>query len=613
MGDVRISAKSTLIALNRAIEVISGNLTGASIFGFKGVRLSFADTLVSVLRSGTGATGGSGGLNPIQIGTGGISVGATTTDFSQGSVVQTKNQGDVALQGNAFFAAADASGRITYTRNGEFNFDDSGNLVTTDGLFVLGVMDDLREVTQSAKLVDFDLTIDFAADTNPIGTAAGNGRQGISMNFSALGVIPMININQQTITRDGQAWDANVRPVAAGQNYDNQPGTVRANPASNGSGLLSFALGRSAETIEQLAGFTDVVTNANSDGSVTLFSFLDLGRVDGLQDRVIPQTFLAAGAIGTVSNTNPANVLLGQTIAFVGEILLGTISGPPVQGLAANDPRTFGDYAVTLRLTNTNNTFSNTSLDNAKLIAQAVNNLSATTGIGASIIVNQNRLDQAAIVLTHVQRAISTTVTRLAVDVETPPGEANTNLFLALQNTAAGVLENVTDSRGNVMHRVNLKSLIGRSPLFVPQSGDRFQFDGTGQLINTSRGQDENSAPPFATGIHLAITKFANNQGLAKTRGSSQFQYTEAAGDIIVGYAGQDRGKIIDTRRGTESTGSSIIGSENTIIPSALEASNTSITEALPDLTIAQKSFTSNTKVVNVGNTIVDDLNGLIR
>src|SRR5690606_18581739 len=100
---------------------------------------------------------------------------------------------------------------------------------------------------------------------------------------------------------------------------------------------------------------------------------------------------------------------------------------------------------------------------------------------------------------------------------------------------------------------------------------------------------------------------------LQKSRGSSQFQYSEAAGDIITGYAGQSGGKAIDTRRGVETIGTSIIGTENTIIPSALEASNTSITEALPDLTIAQKSFTSNTKVVNVGNSIVDDLNGLIR
>lgn len=620
MADVRISAKSTLLALNRSIEVISGNLTGASIYGYKGVRLSFADTLVSVLRSGTGATGGSGGLNPIQIGTGGISVGATVTDFSQGAVVQTKNQGDVAIQGNAFFAAADASGRITYTRNGEFNFDDQGNLVTSEGLFVLGVMSDLREVTQNAKLVDFDQTIDFGEETQPTLAAAANGRFGVSMNFASMGLIPMININQQTISSQtgGVAQSASVAPGSA------------AMATSDQYGVLSFTLGRSGVAQQRAAGIvggtigvdpndaTKTVLNTGStaigdvdtvqDNIVTLFSFLDLDRVEGLQDRVLPQTFISAGAIGTLQNNG------GDIEAFTGTILLGTIAGPIAQSNPTGQPGAVrGEYAVILNLTNTNNTFANTSLDNARLIAQAINDLAPTTGIGASIIINQNRLDQAAIVLTHVQRAISTTVTRLAVNVETPVGQTNTNLFTALENTAAGVLENVRDSRGNVLHRVNLKSLIGRSPRFVPQSGDRFQFDGSGQLINTSRGQDEASAPPFATGIHLAMTKFANNQGLAKQRGSSQFQYTEAAGDIIVGYSGQDRGKTIDSKFGTETIGSSIIGAENQIIASALEASNTSITEALPDLTIAQKSFTSNTKVVNVGNTIVDDLNGLIR
>ena len=571
MGDVRISAKSTLIALNRSIEVISANLTGANVYGYKGTRLSFADTLVNVLRAGTGASGGQGGLNPIQVSTGGISVGATTTDFSQGSIVQTKNTGDVAIQGNAFFQAVDAAGRITYTRNGEFHFDDNGNLVTNEGLFVLGVMDDLREITQRERLVDFDQTIDFDQETDPISVAAGNGRDGITLNFSRMGSIPVIDINQNTVVPAGVTG------------------------ATNGAnGVLSFTLGRNDDT-------NAAVGIDGRDGAGTIYSFLDLDRVDGLQDRVVPQTFISAGSLGGLTLSG------GNTVGFTGEILLGTISGP--SSAAVPD----GQFAVTLRLTNTNNSFANTSLDNAKLIAQAINDLASQTGVGASIIINQNQLDQAAIVLTHVQRALSTTVTRLSEKVETPAGEANTNLFLSLQNTGAGVLENAEDSRGNLFHRINIKSLIGRSPRFVPQSGDRFQFDGTGQLINTSRGQDADSAPPFSTGIHIAIAKFANDNGLQKNRGSSQFQYTEAAGDIITGYAGQDRGKAIDTRRGIEGVGTSIVGTENTIIPNALEASNTSITEALPDLTIAQKSFTSNTKIVNVGNTIVDDLNGLIR
>lgn len=540
MGDVRISAKSTLIALNRSIEVISANLTGANIFGYKGTRLSFADTLVNVLRAGTGATGGQGGLNPIQVSTGGISVGATTTDFSQGSIVQTKNTGDVAIQGNAFFQAADAAGRITYTRNGEFHFDDNGNLVTNDGLFVLGVMDDLRDITQNNKLVDFDETIDFDTDPDPITTAAGNLRQGITVDFSLINAVTMSDINNNAL------------------------------PAN----IMASVLG-------------------DTTGANTLYSFLDLEFVAGLQDRILPFTFIPAGGFGG-----------GGDYVYT----IGNIAGP-TSSLAVPA----ADVPVVLRLNATNNDNSNTSLDNAKLIAQAINDVANQTGVGASIIVNQNQLDQAAIVLTHVQRSISTTVTRLAEQIQPSPGGTTTNLYDSLSTTGSGVLENATDSRGNLYHRINLKSLIGRSPRFVPQSGDRFQFDGTGQLINTSRGQDEQSAPPFSTGLHIAIVKFANDNGLQKVRGSSQFQYTEAAGDIITGYAGQDKGKVIDTRRGTETIGSSIIGTENTIIPNALEASNTSITEALPDLTIAQKSFTSNTKIVNVGNTIVDDLNGLIR
>jgi flagellar basal body rod protein FlgG len=176
-----------------------------------------------------------------------------------------------------------------------------------------------------------------------------------------------------------------------------------------------------------------------------------------------------------------------------------------------------------------------------------------------------------------------------------------------------GVLGNFTDNQGNIYHKVNIKTLIASSPAYRPLAGDKFSFDGTGQLINNSRGKDATSAPPFATGVHVAIAKFSNQDGLSKTRGSSYFTYSDAAGQIITGYAGQVRTSQIDKTLGLEVSGNSTIGAENTIIPQSLESSNTSITDMLPELTIAQKTFTSNSKVVNVGNSIVDDLNGLIR
>jgi flagellar hook-basal body protein len=557
MGDVRINAKSTLVTLTRSIEVISGNLTGASIYGYKGVRLSFSDTLVNVIRSGTGASGGSGGLNPIQVGTGGIGVGATTTDFSQGSIQQTKNAGDVAISGNAFFATVDAAGRITYTRNGEFHFDDQGNLVTNDGLYVLGVFDDLRDVTQNTKLIDFDTTIDLTRQDQ---VQAAMNTKGISVNFSQLNNVQMVNVNGATLGTDA---DGNIT-----------------GGLTTGTAVLSLAFG---------------VNASQASSNATLFSFLDITSTDFIEDRILPQTFIAAGALGGLTT------VAGAVVTRTGPLTIGSVMGPT------------GPLTVVVNLTSTNNFLSNTSLDNAKLIAQAINDLAAQTGVGASIVVNSNKLDQAAIVLTHVQRALSQVNTRLNVKVEIDPITGLNTLEQSLATSRVGVLENARDNRGNLFHRISLKSLIGRSPRFVPQAGDRFQFDGTGQLINTSRGPDADSAPPFQTGIHIALSKFSNNDGLQKLRGSSQFSYSEAAGEIVVGYAGQDQGKIIDNKRGTESVGSSVIGTENQIIPQALEASNTSIAEALPDLTIAQKSFTSNTKVVNVGNSIIDDLNGLIR
>lgn len=99
---------------------------------------------------------------------------------------------------------------------------------------------------------------------------------------------------------------------------------------------------------------------------------------------------------------------------------------------------------------------------------------------------------------------------------------------------------------------------------------------------------------------------------MEKRRGGSQFIYTEATGSISVGYAGMSRGSQISTKNATEVDGISSVGLENVIVSQALESSNSSVTDSL-ELTVAQKTFTSNTKVVNVGNTIVDDLNGLIR
>lgn len=508
MGDVRISAKSSLTTLNRWIEVIAGNLVGANIYGFKGTRLSFGDTLVDLIRGGTGTTS-QGGLNPIQVGTGGISIGGTATDFSQGSIIQTRNNGDLAIQGNAFFAAVDAAGKITYTRNGEFHFDDQGNLVTNDGLYVLGIFDTQKDLgTPGPCFVDY------------------GGGSGIGMTF-----------NMSTLV-----------------GYSSKGALIT---ASCYVGIIPFGI----QTIQKY-----------------IYDPLDPLNVDMLGATL----FVWDGALITTTGT--------KIDLQIGLITVGAVG-----------------YPITLKIDPAQNTQTNTSTINARFFAAAINAVSNDTGIGASVIINSNDLSQAAITLMSVQRTLTEQVVRLTT---TASGQV---LSTQLTSARAGILGTAKDTKNNLFYRVNIKTMVGKAPQYIPQAGDKFHFDGTGMLINDSRGKDATSAPPFNTGIHILLNKFSNNDGLQKVRGSSQFQYTEAVGNIVVGYAGMDKGKDINTKFGLEISGTSIIGTENIVVPQGLEASNTSVTEMLPELTLAQKTFTSNTKVVNVGNSIVDDLNGLIR
>lgn len=500
MGDVRISARSTLGALNKWIETISGNLVGSQITGYKATRVNFADSLVDLVRGGSGRAGGLGGLNPIQIGNGGISVGSTTTDFRQGSLTQTGNNTDLAIQGNSFFTVADSSGKIVYTRDGTFNFDDQGFLVTKEGQTVLSVFDSTRAIAANVRTALSDLT------------AGGTG----------------INVT---------------------------------------GGAAAFTPAGGAAT-----------TVLSISPSKTLRTYFENPNTPG-DDRVIADGYVPAGFLGTTVDTAS-----GTQTAF-----------------------TIGGTAITVALTASENTANRTSADNARLLARAVNALSNTTGVGASVVVNQNDQTQATIVFSAANRTVSEASTRL------PTTAVPATFAQQVLASDAGVTKVYRDNKGNTFYAINSGLISTAAPAYQPAFGDVMAFDSTGALINTSRGKDATSAPPVNTGVHVALSRFTNDQGLQKRRGSSQFLYSEASGSISVGYAGQTKLSQINTKEGLEQGGVSTIGLENTIISQATEASNSSVTDALPELTVAQKTFTSNTKVINVGNTIVDDLNGLIR
>jgi flagellar hook protein FlgE len=120
------TALSALNANEVGVNVVGNNLANLNTSGFKASVASFSD-LMSQQLSGDGSQVG--------MGTGQAHV---TRQYAQGTIQPTSGPLDAAIQGDGFFVVNDASGQVSYTRDGGFHVDASGNLVTATGQKVQG-------------------------------------------------------------------------------------------------------------------------------------------------------------------------------------------------------------------------------------------------------------------------------------------------------------------------------------------------------------------------------------------------------------------------------------------------------------------------------------------
>ncbi len=126
-------AATGMNAQQTQMDVISNNLANVSTNGFKGSRAVFQDLLYQTERQpGASSTDTTQLPSGLQLGTG-VQPVATERLFSQGSLTQTTNSKDLAIQGNGFFQVQMPDGTTSYTRDGSFQTDQNGVLVTASG------------------------------------------------------------------------------------------------------------------------------------------------------------------------------------------------------------------------------------------------------------------------------------------------------------------------------------------------------------------------------------------------------------------------------------------------------------------------------------------------
>ena len=201
-------SKTGMEAQQMQLDVISHNLANVSTTGYKRENAVFEDLMYQNLRQV-----GSNTSDQSQLPTGlhlglGVRVVATSRTFSQGTIQQTSNNLDVAIQGNGFFQITLPDGTINYTRDGAFQIDATGRLVTAAGLPVANGI----TVPAGAK------SISIAADGTVTANVAGNTAP------QPIGTIALATfINPAGLEPQGQNLFA--ESVASGQASTGVPGT----------------------------------------------------------------------------------------------------------------------------------------------------------------------------------------------------------------------------------------------------------------------------------------------------------------------------------------------------------------------------------------------------
>ena len=139
---------------NLNMDVIANNLANVSTTGFKKSVTSFQDLIYQQVQVPGSPTSDAGTQSPsgIQVGLG-VRPAAVTKVFTEGDIVETSNELDVAIEGAGFFQVELPDGNTAYTRAGNLNRDGTGRLVTPEGnpiIPAITIPENARQVTISS-------------------------------------------------------------------------------------------------------------------------------------------------------------------------------------------------------------------------------------------------------------------------------------------------------------------------------------------------------------------------------------------------------------------------------------------------------------------------------
>ncbi|HSO63083.1 MAG TPA: flagellar basal-body rod protein FlgG [Desulfobacterales bacterium] len=161
------SAASGMQAQSVNIDVIANNIANVATTGFKRSRAEFQDLLYETMRPpGSSSSENTQVPTGIQIGHG-TRTAAVSKNFGEGELQLTKNQLDLAIEGDGFFQITQPSGETAYTRAGSFKLDKDGRVVNPDGFLLEPAITIPTDAISVSVGMDGTVSVLQAGDTIP--------------------------------------------------------------------------------------------------------------------------------------------------------------------------------------------------------------------------------------------------------------------------------------------------------------------------------------------------------------------------------------------------------------------------------------------------------------
>jgi len=277
------------------MDVIGNNIANVNTTAFKSSRVTFKEAFVQLLQGASRPPGNSGGINPVQIGTG-MNIGSIDQQFTQGSLETTGQPLDLAIQGDALFMLSDGQKNV-YTRAGNFQLDAQGHLISpSSGFIVQGINADAQGNFSSASAIgDVQLRL---GDKSPAQATSAVTLSGNLDSSAAAGTIKTMAqvVYDSTGTPENLTLTFTKNNTPGSWDWSASCPTGAITPAGNGNVTFSNT-GSLASFTYPGGGSTFTITP--SSGGAPMDITVNAGTINGID--------------GLASYANPSNaVIAGQ-------------------------------------------------------------------------------------------------------------------------------------------------------------------------------------------------------------------------------------------------------------------------------------------------------------